>query len=47
VHALFRTRIAAPDTDAFLSPTIEIARELVVTGSALEAAEGALGANFD
>ena len=47
VHALFRTRIAAPDTDAFLSPTIEIARELVVTGSALEAAEGALGADFD
>ena len=44
VHALFRTRIAAPDTDAFLSPTITAARDFVVSGAVLEAAEEALGA---
>lgn len=44
VHALFRTRIAAPDTDVFLSPTITAARDFVVSGAVLEAAEGALGA---
>ncbi|MCB1273234.1 MAG: aromatic amino acid lyase, partial [Leucobacter sp.] len=46
VHALFRTRIPAPDTDTFLSPTITAARDFVVTGAALEAAEGALGASL-
>lgn len=44
VHALFRTRIGAPDTDSFLSPAIAAAHEFVVTGAAVEAAERALGA---
>ncbi|MBO1900741.1 histidine ammonia-lyase [Leucobacter weissii] len=43
VHRLFRTRIAPPGTDAFLSPAIEAAREFVVSGSAVDAAEAALG----
>ncbi len=43
VHALFRTRIAGPGTDAFLSPTIGFACDLVASGAAVEAAEGALG----
>lgn len=44
VHRLFRTRIPAPDTDTFLSPTITAARDFVVSGAVVEAAEGALGA---
>ncbi|CAG7605647.1 histidine ammonia-lyase [Leucobacter soli] len=44
VHALFRTRIPAPDTDTFLSPTITAARDFVVSGAVVSAAEGALGA---
>ncbi|HEU5222899.1 MAG TPA: histidine ammonia-lyase [Candidatus Lumbricidophila sp.] len=44
VHALFRSRIDAPTTDQFLSPTITAAVELVMDGSVLETAERALGA---
>lgn len=44
VHALFRTEISAPDTDAFLSPTIAAAHRFVENGAVLEAVEGALGA---
>ncbi len=44
VHELFRSRIGAPDTDGFLSPDVAAAHELVASGAALEAAEGALGA---
>lgn len=43
VHALFRTRIDAPDTDAFLSPTVAAAHELVAGGDVLAAAERGLG----
>ncbi|MFT4214189.1 MAG: histidine ammonia-lyase [Microbacterium sp.] len=43
VHALFRTRIAAPDTDGFLSPDIAAAHDLVVSGDAVAAAESGLG----
>ena len=44
VHALFRSRIPAPDTDTFLSPTITAAHDFVVSGAVLDAAERALGA---
>ncbi|WP_336651937.1 MULTISPECIES: histidine ammonia-lyase [unclassified Leucobacter] len=44
VHALFRTRIPAPDTDEFLSPSIAAAHELVATGSVLDVVEAQLGA---
>lgn len=44
VHELFRTRIAPPATDEFLSPALTAAHELVATGAALTAAEAALGA---
>lgn len=47
VHRLFRSRIDAPDTDAFLSPDIATAHELVVSGAVLEAAETALGAPLE
>src|SRR5690606_4807538 len=43
VHGLFRSRIAPPDTDGFLSPDINAAVELVGSGDAVAAAEGALG----
>lgn len=42
VHRLFRSRIAAPATDSFLSPDIASAYELVHSGAALSAAERAL-----
>lgn len=44
VHALFRTEIPEPDTDSFLSPTIDAAHGFVVRGEVREAVEGALGA---
>lgn len=47
VHALFRTRISEPDTDAFLSPAIAEAHGFVASGEALAAAEAALGAPLD
>ncbi|MFV0435643.1 MAG: aromatic amino acid lyase, partial [Leucobacter sp.] len=43
VQQLFRTRIAAPATDAFLSPTLTIAHEFVASGAVLREAEQALG----
>lgn len=43
VHALFRTEIPAPETDTFLSPTIESAHGFVVSGAVVDAAQGALG----
>ncbi|MBP1327398.1 histidine ammonia-lyase [Leucobacter exalbidus] len=46
VHELFRTRISAPDTDTFLSPTITSAYEFVVSGEVRERVEGALGAQL-
>lgn len=46
VHALFRTRIAAPDTDDFLSPDITAAYELVSNGHVLAAAESAIGSRL-
>lgn len=42
VHALFRTKIAAPDVDTFLSPTLEVAYEFVASGQVLEVAGAAL-----
>lgn len=42
VHALFRTKIAAPDVDSFLSPTLESAHEFVANGQVLTVAENAL-----
>ncbi len=44
VHRLFRTRIPAPETDSFLSPTIAEAHEFVESGAVLDAVEAALGA---
>ncbi|PRI11318.1 histidine ammonia-lyase [Leucobacter massiliensis] len=44
VHALFRTRIPEPDTDAFLSPAITAAHAFVAEGEVLAAVEGAVGA---
>ncbi|TQL40551.1 histidine ammonia-lyase [Leucobacter komagatae] len=46
IHALFRTEIPAPDTDTFLSPTIDAAHGFVSSGAVLDAAESALGRNF-
>ncbi len=46
IHALFRTEIPEPDTDTFLSPTIDAAHGFVVSGAALGAAEEALGAKL-
>ncbi|UOQ61291.1 histidine ammonia-lyase [Leucobacter rhizosphaerae] len=43
VHALFRTRIPAPETDTFLSPTITAAAEFVGSGAVRDAVERALG----
>lgn len=43
VHSLLRTRIAAPDTDAFLSPDIASAHDLVVSGDVLAAVEEVTG----
>ncbi|QZY51501.1 histidine ammonia-lyase [Leucobacter tenebrionis] len=43
VHALFRSRIAAPDTDGFLSPDIAAAHEFVANRSVLDAVEARLG----
>ena len=42
VHALVRTEIPAPDTDTFLSPTIDAAVGFVASGAVREAAEAAL-----
>lgn len=42
VHELFRTQIAAPDVDAFLSPDIAAAHEFVVSGAVLGAVAGAI-----
>lgn len=46
VHALFRTEIPAPETDTFLSPTIDAAHGFVVRGQVLAAAEEGLGASL-
>ena len=46
VRELFRTRIAAPDTDGFLSPDITAAHEFVASGEAVAAAERGLGATL-
>ena len=43
LHELFRSEIPAPDTDTFLSPTIDAAHGFVVSGRVREAVEGALG----
>ena len=43
VHALVRTRVDAAGPDRWLSPEIEAAHELVVTGAVVSAAEGAIG----
>lgn len=43
VHELFRTRIDAPDTDSFLSPTITAAHEFVASGEVRAAVERVLG----
>lgn len=42
VHELFRTRIAAPDVDAFLSPDIAAAYGLVHTGAVLDTVAAAI-----
>ena len=47
IHALFRTRIPAPETDTFLSPTITAAHELVSTGQVAAAVSDALGAPLE
>lgn len=44
VHALFRTRIGEPETDAFLSPTVSAAHEFVASGAVLSTVERAVGA---
>ncbi len=44
VHALFRSAIPAPDTDALLSPTIASAHDFVASGAVVEAVEAALHA---
>lgn len=43
LHELFRTRVAAPETDAFLSPDIAAAHELVTSGAVLEKIESVVG----
>lgn len=43
VHALFRTRIDAPETDTFMSPTITSAHEFVASGAVVDAVEEAVG----
>ncbi len=43
VHALVRTRVTAAGPDRWLSPEIEAAHELVVSGGVALAAEGAVG----
>ncbi|MEV8337210.1 histidine ammonia-lyase [Leucobacter sp. NPDC077196] len=47
IHELFRTRIPAPETDTFLSPTIAAANDLIVSGSVTAALTKALGAPLD
>lgn len=47
VHALFRTRIAAPDVDAFLSPDLTAAHEFVMSGDVIRAVETALEDTLD
>ncbi|SDQ52443.1 histidine ammonia-lyase [Leucobacter chromiiresistens] len=47
VHRLFRTRIPAPETDTYLSPTITAAHELVAGGAVGDALADALGAPLD
>lgn len=46
VYELFRTRINAPDTDSFLSPTITAAHEFVVSGAVRERVEVALNSRL-
>ena len=43
IHELFRTEIPAPETDTFLSPTIDSAHGFVASGAVVDAAQGALG----
>ena len=43
VHRLFRSRIDAPDTDTFMSPTITAAHEFVVSGAVVAEVEAAVG----
>ncbi|MBL3698517.1 histidine ammonia-lyase [Leucobacter luti] len=43
VHALFRTEIAAPDVDAFISPDIAAAQRFVLSGAVLAAVNTASG----
>lgn len=43
LHTLFRSVINAPDTDAFLSPDIHAAHELVVSGAVRETIERVTG----
>lgn len=47
VRELFRTRIPAPGTDAFLSPAISVAYEFVASGEVVAAAERGLGERLD
>ncbi|MFT3876310.1 MAG: histidine ammonia-lyase [Propioniciclava sp.] len=47
VHRLFRTRIAAPDTDDLLYPEIAAAHDLVVSGAVRREAEAALGESLE
>lgn len=46
VHELFRTRIEAPDTDSFLSPTITAAYEFVSAGDVVATVEEKLGSEL-
>ena len=46
IHALFRTEISAPDTDSFLSPTIQAATSFVATGAVRETAEQVIAGQF-
>ncbi len=47
VHALFRTRVKAPDVDGFLSPDITAAHEFVASGAVLSAVTDAVGEPLD
>lgn len=46
IHSLFRSEISAPDTDSFLSPTIESAYNFVASGSVRVTAEQVTGRQF-
>lgn len=43
LHALVREHVPGPDTDAFLSPTLETAEHLIRTGRVLDTVEAQLG----